>query len=206
MSRRTRNPEAKGAMSSTSDDVHKEADSVKDYLFEYINDSELIPQLISEKKFDVIIDDVIENCFERVAAMGKREEAIGVLATGLLHYLLTNSLIPSQRKVEYKGQEIDIVIPDVKTLEEDAKRALVICIPKTSDIDAIKERLLELEEIQPEKANVWLVLSDYVETGRRTFVLNRKNNTFSGIIFEIARFVSVGETANKLKILRIGQN
>ena len=34
--------------------------------------------------------------------MGEKNESIGVLATGILHYLLTNALITSQRKVEYE--------------------------------------------------------------------------------------------------------
>ena len=45
-------------------------------------------------------------------SMGKKDEAVGILATGILHYLLTNALLNSQRKVEYQGLELDIVIPD----------------------------------------------------------------------------------------------
>jgi len=54
--------------------------------------------------------------------MGEKEEVVGVLATGLLHYLLTNALISSQRKVTYNDNELDIVIPDTKTLEKDPKK------------------------------------------------------------------------------------
>ncbi|MCE2614948.1 MAG: hypothetical protein LVO36_03495 [Nitrosopumilus sp. (ex Thoosa mismalolli)] len=182
--------------------MDEEINPIKDYLFEYINNSKTIPQLISEKKFDVIIDDVIDNCYDEIISMAQKDEAVGVLATGLLHYLLTNSLISSQRKLEYQGQELDIVIPDIQTLEKDAKKSLIICIPKSSNQKVINKKLAELEKIQPEKANIWLVLSENMETDRQSFVLEKQNNTFSKIIFEIAQFSNVGG-ANKFKILKI---
>lgn len=179
-----------------------EVNPIKDCLFEYINNSKAIPQLISEKKFDVIINDVIDNCYDKIITMAEKDEAVGVLATGLLHYLLTNSLISSQRKVKCQGQEIDIIIPDIKTLEKDAKKSLIICIPKSSNQEIINKELEELDKIQPERENIWLVLSKNTEIDRRSFVLEKQNNTFSNIIFKIAQFNNVGG-ANKFKILRI---
>lgn len=182
--------------------MDEEINPIKDYLFEYINNSKTIPQLISEKKFDIIINDVIDNCYDKILTMGEKDQAVGVLATGLLHYLLTNSLISSQRKLEYQGQELDIVIPDIQTLEKDAKKSLIICIPKSSNQKVINKKLAELEKIQPEKTNIWLVLSENMETDRKSFVLEKQNNTFSKIIFKIAQFSNVGG-ANKFKILKI---
>ena len=83
--------------------MSEELNPIKDHLFEYIKKSDTIPKLISEKKFDVIINEIVENCYDKVISMGEKEEAIGVLATGILHYLLTNALLNSQRKVEYQG-------------------------------------------------------------------------------------------------------
>ena len=77
--------------------------------------------------------------------MDKKEEAIGVLATGILHYLLTNALLNSQRKIDHNGIELDIVIPDVKTLEKDAKMTLLILIPKSSDKRIIDEKISQLK-------------------------------------------------------------
>ncbi len=127
---------------------------------------------------------------------------MGVLATGLLHYLLTNALINSQRKVEYKGTKIDIVIPDIKTLEKDPKKTLLICIPKSSNKNIIEEKISQLEKIQPEKENIWVVLSENISINQKHFVLTKENNSFSKIIFEIAQFSNVHGT-NKFKILRI---
>jgi len=132
----------------------------------------------------------------------EKDESIGVLATGLLHYLLTNALINSQRKVEYQGIEIDIAIPDIKTLEKDPKKTLLICIPKSSNKKTIEKKISQLEKIQSEKENIWVILSENILIDKKSFVLSKENNSFSKIIFEIAQFSNVGGT-NKFKILRV---
>jgi len=182
--------------------MDEESNPIKDYLFEYIENSKIIPKLIVEKKFDEIIDDVTKNCYDHILTMGEKEKSVGVLATGLLHYLLTNALITSQRKVNYDEKELDIVIPDIKTLEKDPKKTLIIYIIKSSDIHKISEQIEELEKIQPEKENIWLVLSENIPTGKKSFILNKDNNSFSKIIFEISKFSNVGGS-NKFKILRV---
>ena len=182
--------------------VSEESNPIKDYLFNYIEKSTTISKLISEQKFDVIIDEIIENCYDKITLMDKKEESVGILATGLLHYLLTNALLNSQRKVEYKGLELDIVIPDVRTLEKDAKMTLLILIPKSSDKKIIDKKISQLNEIQPNKDNIWVVLSEDISVDSKSFVLSKENNSFSKIIFEIAQFSNVGKS-NKFKILRI---
>jgi len=182
--------------------MEEESNPIKDYLFEYIEKSEIIPKLIAEKKFDQIIEDVTKNCYDKVISMDEKDEAVGILATGILHYLLTNALITTQRKIEHNGNKLDIVVPDVKTLEKDPKKTLLICIPKSSDMTIINEKISKLEKIQSEKENIWLVLSKDIPTGKKSFILSKDNNTFSKIIFEIAQFTNVHGT-NKFKILRI---
>ena len=179
-----------------------EVNPIKDYLFEHIEKSNSIENLIHEKKFDVVINEIVENCYDKVILMDKKEEAVGILATGILHYLLTNALLSSQRKVDYQGMELDIVIPDTRTLEKDAKMTLLILIPKSSDKKIIDEKISQLRKIQPTKENIWVVLSEDISIDCKSFVLSKDNNSFSKIIFEIARFSNVGGS-NKFKILRI---
>jgi hypothetical protein len=182
--------------------MSEEANPIKDYLFDYIKKSNTITKLISEKKFDIIINEIVESCYDKILKMDKKEEAIGILATGILHYLLTNALLNSQRKVEYQGVELDIVIPDVKTLEKDSKMTLLILIPKSSDEKVIKKKIAQLIKIQPIKENIWVVLSDELTLDCKSFVLSKEKNSFSKIIFEIGQFSNVGKS-NKFKILRI---
>ena len=182
--------------------MSEESNPIKDHVFDYIKKSNTIEKLIPVKKFDVIINEIIENCYDKIILMDKKEEAIGILGTGILHYLLTNALLSSQRKVDYQGMELDIVIPDIRTLEKDAKMTLLILIPKSSDKKIINEKILQLKKIQPTKENIWVVLSEDISIDCKSFVLSKGNNSFSKIIFEIAQFSNVGKS-NKFKILRI---
>ncbi len=182
--------------------MEEENNPIKEYLFDYIEKSEKkFQQLFSQTKMDEIINDILNNCYDKVAAIGNKEESLGVLATGILHYMLTNAHLTSQRKVEYQGVEIDIVIPDLKTLEKDPKKTLVICICKTLDKNTIEKKLKQLQNIQPEKQNIWLVLTQDLGFNK-TFIIQKEESSFSDIIFDIAQFANV-QGHNKFKILRV---
>src|SRR3989338_2630762 len=182
--------------------MQEEPNPIKDFLFDYLKKSEKrIQELISQSKFTEIIDDVLENCYDQVISIGGKE-GLGILATGLLHYLLTNALVSSQRKIDYNGIQIDIIIPDLKTLEIDPKKTLIIYIPKTTDKTIIEQKLEQLEKIQPIKDNIWLVVTKKLDFQTKTYVIEKKNASFSKIIYDIAQFVNV-QGQNKFKILRI---
>lgn len=180
----------------------EEQNPIKDLLFDYIKSEKNIEELISQKKFTEIIDIILENCYDKVISMDEKEESLGVLATGLLHYLLTNALISSQRKIKHAGIEIDIIIPDLKTLEVDPKKTLIVCIPKTIDKKIIEQKLVQLQKIQPIKENIWLVITKKLDFQNKTYVIEKKNASFSKIIYDIAQFVNV-QGQSKFKILRI---
>ncbi len=183
--------------------MQEEPNPIKDFLFDYLKKSEKkIQELISQSKFTEIIDDVLENCYDKVISIGEKEEGLGVLATGLLHYLLTNALVSSQRKIECEGIQIDIVIPDLKTLEIDPKKTLIICIPKTIDKTIIEQKLEQLQKIQPAKDNIWLVITKKLDFQNKTYLVEKKNASFSKIIYDIAQFANV-QGQSKFKILRI---
>lgn len=182
--------------------MQEESNPIKDILFDYLKSAENIHEFVSQSKFAEIIDDVLENYYDKVISMGEKEESLGILATGLLHYLLTNALLSSQRKTEYNGIQIDIVIPDLKTLEIDPKKTLIICIPKTNDKNIIKQKLEQLKKIQPIKDNIWLVITKKINIQNKTYVIEKKNSSFSKIIYDIAKFVNI-QGQNKFKILRI---
>jgi len=181
--------------------MQEEPNPVKEYLFDYISKSQNIQRLIAEQKFSDIIEYVVENCYDKITTFGSKDETIGTLATGLLHFLLTNALLPSQRKIKHGEIEIDIVIPDMRTLEKDPKKSLIIYIPKTNEKTTISEKLKELQKIQPERQNIWVVLSEDMELDFNHYVL-AKNNSFSNIIFDIGQFVNVTGD-NKFKILKV---
>lgn len=193
--------EAKDDTYSTNKPMHEEPNPIKDFLFEYLKKSE-IQELTSQSKFTDIINNVLENCYDKVISMGEKEESLGILATGLLHYLLTNALISSQRKIEHNGIDIDIIIPNLKTLEIDPKKTLIICIPKTIDRHIIEQKLSHLQKIQPIKDNIWLVITKKLDFQNKTYVIEKNNEPFSKIIYDIAQFVNI-QGQSKFKILRI---
>ena len=181
--------------------MSEEPNPIKDYLFEYLK-SKKIQELAAQSKFTEITENVLENCYDKVISMGEKEESLAILTTGLLHYLLTNALITSQRKIEYKGVEIDIVIPNLKTLEIDPKKTLIICILKTMDKNVIKQKLEQLEKIQSIRDNIWIVTTKKTDFQNKTYLIEKKNASFSKIIYDIGQFVNV-HGQNKFKILRI---
>lgn len=193
--------EAKDDTYSTNKIMQEEPNPIKDFLFEYLKKSE-IQELTSQSKFAEIVDKVLENCYDKVISMGEKEESLGILATGLLHYLLTNALISSQRKIEHDGIQIDIIIPNLKTLEIDPKKTLIICIPKTIDQNSIEQKLHYLQKIQPIKDNIWLVITKKLDFQNKTYVIEKNNESFSKIIYDIAQFVNI-QGQSKFKILRI---
>jgi len=181
--------------------MQEEPNPIKDFLFDYLKEKR-IQELILQAKFTEIIDDVLENCYDKVISMGEKEESLGILVTGLLHYLLTNALVSSQRKIDHNGIQIDIIIPDLKTLEIDPKKTLIICIPKTIDKTIIEQKLEQLQKIQPIKDNIWLITTKKLDVQTKTYVIEKKNESFSKIIYDIGQFVNV-QGQNKFKILRI---
>ena len=82
------------------------------------------------------------------------------------------------------------------------KKTLIICIPETIDKVVIEQKLEQLQKIQPAKDNIWLVITKKLDFQNRTYVIEKKNASFSKIIYDIAQFVNIqGQT--KFKILRI---
>ena len=180
----------------------KKEHPVKEYLFEQIKkNEESYRKLIDEQKYAEIINDIIPNCNSVITSVNK-EENLRVLATGILHYLLTNSKIQSQRKIKVKGIELDIVIPNLKTLKKDPKKSLIILIPETMDKSSIEKQIENIRNLQPHKKNIWLVLTKNIPTDIKSFIISDKETNFSQIIYDIAQFANVN-CQNKFNILRI---
>jgi len=109
---------------------------VKDILYQEIaNISEDAIQLeISKNNSSKIISQIISKCTTKIQKISTNlDEDLGIFAEALMHYLLTVSLIPSQRKISKNNVEIDIVIPDILTLNSNPKDSLIILFPKSKN-------------------------------------------------------------------------
>jgi len=203
MSTPQKNPVGKDVTYSMNKPMQEESNPIKDFLFENIAKSEKnIRELISQSKFSEIIENIFENCYDKVISMGEKEESLGIFITSLLHYLLTNALISSQRKIEHEGIQIDIIIPNLKTLKIDPKKTLIICIPKTVDKNIINQKLEQIQKIQPIKENIWVITTKKINFQNKTYIIDKQGKKISKIIRDIAQFVNV-QGNNTFKILRI---
>jgi len=134
---------------------------------------------------------------------GEKSEKIVSFAEGFIHYLLTVALIPSQRKISFNSVDVDVVIPDIKTLSSSPQDVLVIAFPKTSDPKSIKKRVKELTKIQPYNENIWFVLNNDLALDVKTYHVNHDNReSFSNILNDIIWFIS-NKKQSKLKIFKI---
>jgi len=177
---------------------------VKDILYQEItNISEDKIQLeISKNNSSKIISQIISKCYTKIQKISTCiDEDLGIFAEGLMHYLLTISLIPSQRKISKNNVEIDIVIPDILTLNSSPKDSLIILFPKSKNKNLIKKRILELETIQPIKENIWIVLNHNLQFKNQTYFIQNDDNSLNRILDDINKFNS-SRKQNRLRIMK----
>lgn len=126
-------------------------------------------------------EEITEKC---VKALGEQtdDETLGTLCEALLHFMLTASLLRSERKVTLEGIELDIVVPSVKNLSKDASRALVIQVVK----DGTAVRVRNAEQVQSNAENLWVVSARPLDTGHRNYALKGR---YPLIISDIRAFL-----------------
>lgn len=96
------------------------------------------------------------------------EKSLSILCEAFLHFLLTITSLPSQRKIMLNELDIDLIIPDIKTLYKDPKKTLIIKFDKdSSTIEYIKK----LDNIQKIKENIWIVSATPLEINYRNYVI-----------------------------------
>ena len=115
---------------------------------------EILYSAISEYGEQRILSDIVQGespdaikvIFEHcISNIGKNEtikpDTSGTVAEGLLHYMLTVSMIPSQRKTLFQSVEIDVAVPDTRTLGVSPQDVTVVLFPKTDNPDNIKSHI-----------------------------------------------------------------
>lgn len=158
---------------------------------------------ITQGKSNETIDSICKECMPLLEKLeGDKSEIMISFAEGLIHYLLTTSLISSQRKIIVDDTYVDISIPDIKTLKSNPQDALLIIFPKTKNIQEIKNRASELKKIQPIQENTWFVLENDVDIKARVYSIYNWKIPFSQILNDIIGFLT-NKKQSKLKLFRI---
>lgn len=180
-----------------------ESSPIKDILYHKINQitESRIQQEISNKNYKKIINRILDECIPKISKIGgDNMEIFGGFAESMMHYLLTNALIPSQRKIIIKNTEVDVIIPDSRTLYAEPRNALILYFAKTSEQDSIIKHLAKLQEIQPINENIWIVAKSKIKTHHKTYEIENKTS-IETILDDISDFV-LARPQSKFKIFK----
>jgi len=86
-----------------------ETSPIKDALYAEIDkiSQDKINRLLIKKEFSAIFENVFEKAAGKIKEGSNEDEKFGALAESFTHYLFTEMLVPSQRKISYKNVELE---------------------------------------------------------------------------------------------------
>lgn len=113
------------------------------------------------------------------------DETLATLCEALLHFMLTASVLPSERKVNVRGSDLDVVIPSIRILEKNPDKSLVIQVVR-GDLAA---KVKQAESVQPRRENIWLISAKPLQTDHRSYHLGAGNFPYTKIISDISAFL-----------------
>ena len=173
---------------------------IKDALYAKIDSlgQNQIHELLSKGKFLEVFEKIYEPVIDNIYDIDEYVKH-GTLAESLTHYLFTEMLIPSQRKITFEDIDLDMIIPNTIELQKDSHNAIMIFFVKTSDIQQIKQRIQDIKKIQKDDANIWVISKDDIEIPQSTY--KTKKESFSIFLKDAQNFIKT-KKMNKLNIFK----
>ena len=177
-----------------------ESSPIKDALYAKINNigQEEIHQLLLKEEFSELFEKIYEPVIHEIQSIEEYEK-YGTLAESMTHYLFTEMLIPSQRKIIFENVELDMVIPNTLELQKNSNNTIVIFFVKTSNLEQITQRIHEIKKIQKNDANIWIITKDEIEISQSTYYTTKKS--FSEFLKDSKNFINT-KKMNKLNIFK----
>lgn len=178
---------------------------VKDALYEAISEyqEKRIFSDITQGESPETISAIFNQCVSNLeSCKDNKVETREAVAEALTHYLLTVALIPSQRKTSFNSVDIDVAVPDAKTLSTSPQDVVIIHFPKTAEVQAIKEDVDKIKKIQSKPENIWLVVDSPIATDAKVYTLDNQQFSFANIINDLISFSS-GKKQSKFKIFKV---
>lgn len=135
------------------------------------------------------IDLLMNKSIDRLIATDQSldyDRVIGTLSEALLHFMLTISTLPSERKIRLNSElVIDVVIPSLRKLKINPSKSIIVqFIKKGPELNNVSK----LQFIQPNHENIWIVsykpLSDVKYKTYSIF-----SESYSNIIIDIHKFL-----------------
>jgi len=177
-----------------------ESSPIKDALYAKINNigQEEIHQLLLKEEFSELFEKIYEPVIHEIQSIEEYEK-YGILAESMTHYLFTEMLIPSQRKIIFENVELDMVIPNTLELQKNSNNTIVIFFVKTSDLEQITQRIHEIKKIQKNDVNIWIITKDQIEISQSTYYTTKES--FSEFLKDSKNFINA-KKMNKLNIFK----
>ena len=129
--------------------------------------------------------EILEECKKKMTN-DLDDEPLVDLCEALLHFMLTASLLPSERKVTWRGAELDLVIPSVKMLNKSPDKTLVIQIIKGN---GVLKKIKNAKSVQPHDVNIWTVSATRLEVDYRNYYLGSSLFPYPRIVIDINAFL-----------------
>ena len=178
-----------------------ESSPIKDALYAEIDriGQDKINELLLKKEFSIIFDSVFDNALSNINEKISKEEKFGTLAESITHYLFTEMLVPSQRKISYENIELDLVIPNTLELKKNSKNTIILFFVKNSNMTEIQNKILEIKKIQEKDDNIWVISKQLLDISQRSYMTNRVS--FGEFLRDAQNFVQE-KNMSKLNIFK----
>lgn len=128
---------------------------------------------------------ILNRCKTKLGEDGDAETMTSA-CEGLLHFMLTATLVPSQRKLVIQGAGLDIVIPSLRILMKSPKKSVVVQVIKNG---AEIAKIANAEKFQPVRENIWLISSCKLATSYRRYDYDT-DLRFAKIVRDMHAFVA----------------
>ena len=182
----------------------EESSQIKEILYEEIKKIPVkeLEKLFTDENYLRLTERLFEKVLPRISNLnGEISEKLGILSESVSHYMFTEMLIPTQRKIVYMNNEIDIVIPNLNMLIDRTDNAIVIYFAKSSNNEKIHEKINNLQIIQRNTKSIWVVLHDKINLPCKTYLVTNDENSLSRLFIDVKNFV-ISNKLDKLKIFK----
>ncbi len=177
-----------------------ESSPIKDALYAKIDamGQEQIHQLLLNNKFSELFERIYESAIHSVQDIDEYEKH-GTLAESLTHYLFTEMLIPSQRKIIFENIELDMIVPNTTELQKNSQNIIIIFFVKTSNIGEIKQKIQDLKKLQKDDTKIWIISKEHIEIPQSTYITEKES--FGKFLKDAQNFIKT-KKMNKLNIFK----
>lgn len=129
--------------------------------------------------------EILEECKNKMTN-DLDDESLVDLCEALLHFMLTASLLPSERKVTWRGAELDLVIPSVKMLNKSPDKTLVIQMIKGNEV---LKKIKNAKSVQPHDVNIWTVSARRLEIDYKNYYVGSSLFPYPRMVIDINAFL-----------------